>query len=146
MIQGRLERTQDESVGHAISRVAEAGQRFVSDKLDLMKVEAKAALDEKVTAAKEGGKALALLAAAGFIILLAWITLMAAAVVALAEVLGPAGGLAIVGGAHLLMGLGLIALSRRKATTAGEAAKGEPRAERRARGAEPMASHVAVAR
>jgi hypothetical protein len=140
MIQGRLEHGQDESVGHAISRVAEASQRFVSDKLDLMKVEAKAAIDEKVTAASEAGKSIAILAAAGFIIFMSWITLMAAAVVALSKVIGAAGGLAVVGGAHLVAGLALIALSRRKATTAGKAAKGELRAEQR------LSSHVAVAR
>ncbi len=118
-----------EGVGEAISRVAEAGQNLVVDRLDLLKVEAKAALDEKVTAATEAGKALGLGLAGTLIAAAGWCTVMVAVGWWLARVIGVPGSIAVIGGAHLLVGLILLGVAAGKQRTAKKAASGELRAE-----------------
>lgn len=130
---------QDESVGQAISRVAEAGQHLVLDRLDLLKVEAKAAVDEKVTAATEAGKALGLVAVAAIVLRAGWVTLMVALGFVLAGVIGVPGALAIIGGVHVVAALIMFGVAAKKRRTAGKAAAGELR-----EGRAPAAAHEPV--
>lgn len=117
----------DESMGRAISRVAEAGQHLVLDRLDLLKVEAKAAVDEKVTAATEAGKAMGMVAVAAVILRGGWVTLMVGLGFFLSPRIGVAGALAIIGGFHVLVALGLLGVAASKRKTSAQAAKGELR-------------------
>lgn len=118
-----------EGVGEAISRVAEAGQNLVVDRLDLLKVEAKAALDEKVTAATEAGKAVGLGAAGALIATAGWCTVMVAVGWWLSRLITVPGSIALIGGAHLLVGLIVLGAAASKQRTAKKAASGELRAE-----------------
>ena len=120
---------QGPSVGEAISRVAEAGQNLIVDRIDLLKVEAKAAVDEKVTALTEAGKSIGMLAVAGIIFRAGWVTLMVGVGFLLARVIGVPGALCLIGGAHVLVAGILVATAMKKKSTAGKAAKGELRQE-----------------
>lgn len=126
-----VERSTAESqgVGEAISRVAEAGQNLVVDRLDLLKVEAKAALDEKVTAASAAGKAIGLAAAGALIASLGWATVMVAVGWWLSPLLTVPGSIALIGGVHLLVGMIVLGAAASKQRTAKKAASGEMRAE-----------------
>jgi hypothetical protein len=118
---------QQPSVGEAISRVAEAGQNLIVDRIDLLKVEAKAAVDEKVTALTETGKSVGMLAVAGIIFRGGWVTLMVGLGFVLSRVIGPAGALCLIGGVHVLLAGVLVSVALKKKTTAKEAATGELR-------------------
>lgn len=119
----------DESMGEAISRVAEAGQHLVLDRLDLLKVEAKAAVDEKITAATEAGKALGMVAVGAMFARAGWVVLMVSLGFFLAQRLGVAGSLAIVGGLHVVVAAVIFGIALSKRNTAARAAKGQLRDE-----------------
>ena len=120
---------EEPSVGEAISRVAEAGQNLIVDRIDLLKVEAKAALDEKVTAVTEAGKSFGLLAVAGIIFRGGWVTLMVGLGFVLSRWIGPAGALCLIGGLHVVLAGALVSMALKKQGTAAKAAKGELREE-----------------
>lgn len=122
-------RGDSEGVGEAISRVAEAGQNLVVDRLDLLKVEAKAALDEKVTAASAAGKALGLGAAGAVIASAGWATVMVAVGWWLSRAITVPGSIVLVGGVHLLTGLVVLGAAASQQRKASRAASGELRAE-----------------
>lgn len=116
-------------VGEAISRVAEASQNLLADRLDLIKVEVRTALDEKVTAVTEGGKSLGLAAAGAYVARAGWVTLMVGITWWLSRAVGVPGALAIVGGLHLAAGLAMLAAAASKRKQAARAASGRLRAE-----------------
>lgn len=122
-------REEGPSVGEAISRVAEAGQNLIVDRLDLLKVEAKAAVDEKVTALTEAGKSMGMLAIAGIILRGGWVTLMVGVGFWLSPRITVAGALALIGAVHVVVAGILLATARKKTTTAAKAARGELRQE-----------------
>lgn len=123
------QRRPEPSVGEAISRVAEAGQNLIVDRIDLLKVEAKAAVDEKITALTETGKSLGLLAVAGIIFRGGWVTLMVGVGFLLSRVIGPAGALCVIGGVHVLLAGILVGVALSKKRTAVKGATGELRQE-----------------
>jgi hypothetical protein len=123
------QREVEPSVGEAISRVAEAGQNLIVDRLDLLKVEARTAVDEKVTALTETGKSVGLLAVAGIIFRGGWVTLMVGVGFLLSRVITVPGALCLIGGAHVLLALGLVGAARAKQRTAAKASRGELRQE-----------------
>ena len=117
----------DESMGQAISRVAEAGQHLVLDRLDLLKVEAKAAVDEKITAATEAGKSLGLVAVGAMFLRAGWVTLMVSLGFFLSQRIGVAGALAIIGGVHVVVAAIVLGIAWNKRKVAAAAVKGELR-------------------
>lgn len=104
---------EDESVATVVSRVAEAGQRYLNDRLDLAKLEAREALKDSASMAVLGG-------AGGLLLLGGWAGLMTALVLFLDEFLPLTAALAIVAGAHALVGGGLLLAALRKGRSAGE--------------------------
>lgn len=127
------QRREPEGVGEALSRVAEAGQNLIVDRLDLLKVEARAALDEKVTVATAAGKALGLAAAGGLVVALSWVTLMVPVGWWLSRATTAPGAIAVIGGVHLLVGLIMLGAASAKQRAAKQAASGELRAEQERR-------------
>lgn len=121
----RFEVDRDETMGQAISRVAEAGQHLVLDRLDLLKVEAKAAVDEKVTAATEGAKSLGLFAVGALFLRAGWVVLMVSLGFFLSQRIGVAPALAIVGGIHVVVGAIVLGVAVSKRNEAARKAKGE---------------------
>jgi hypothetical protein len=122
---------EEESVGHALSRVAEASQTLLADRLDLLKVEAQATLEEKVEAAKAAGVSLALLGAGAVVLAAGWATLMVGAGMGLATEVGAGWAATIIGGAHVLIGLGVLGAALLMQRHARAAAKGEAQEGRR---------------
>ncbi|MCO5166365.1 MAG: phage holin family protein [Planctomycetes bacterium] len=116
-------------VSEAISRVAEASQNLLADRLDLIRVEVRTALDEKITAASEAGKSLGLAAAGAYVARAGWVVLMVGVTWWLSRATGIPGALAIVGGIHLLAGLAMLAAAQSKRKQAARAASGQMRAE-----------------
>lgn len=84
----------------ALIEVVHSAQRMVIARIDLLRLEAK-------DAARQAGRAAALLGAALVLGLLGWIGLMAAVVVLIALALPLWAALAIVGGAHVIAAIGL---------------------------------------
>jgi hypothetical protein len=108
---GRISAPTEPGAIAAAERAVEAAQRIVVERLELLRLETQDALASAMTRA-------GLLLAAGFIAILGWCGLAAALVFVMAEHIPLAPSLAIVGGAHVLMGiiLGVAAASsaRRK--------------------------------
>lgn len=97
----------------AAERAVEAAQRIAIERVELLRLEAEEALGRLAMRA-------GLILAAGFIAILGWCGLAVALVVVLAERMPLAASIAMVGGAHVLIGIGLViaaaALSGRKKT------------------------------
>jgi hypothetical protein len=96
----------------AAERAVEAAQRIAVERLELMRLEV---MDALAAIGRRAG----LLLGAGFIALLGWSGLAVALVLELADVLELSASIAIVAGAHVLVGIaiGLVAIAGGRGTT-----------------------------
>lgn len=88
------------SLGEALAEVAAAGQDLATDRFELLKLELLDGLKTQVIR-------VALFAAAGLLLGLGWLFLMASAVSGLSELIGVPLALLAVGAPHVLIGIGL---------------------------------------
>ena len=109
------------SATDAVERVIDAGQRLVTERIELAKLDVQDAVSEKVS---QTTKILvpALFAFGG------WWILIAGVVMALSTYLVLPASLAIVGGAHVLLGGGMAARALHRSGRAGAARNGGARA------------------
>lgn len=93
----RIDDAADRTLWTAATRVLDAGERLLVERLDMLRVEVRGDVSRAVSGS-------GLVAVGGVLAVSGWGVLMAAVVVALAPVVTPAVSLAIVGGVHLLLG------------------------------------------
>ena len=98
----------DASATEAVERVLDAGQRLVSERIELARLDVEDALTGRVARA-------ALVVVPALFAFGGWWILMAAVVNWLDAYLIPAASLAIVGGANIVIGLGLVFSGWRRA-------------------------------
>ncbi len=101
------------SATDAVERVIDAGQRLVTERIELAKLDVQHAIGDKITQS-------AAIVVPGLFAFGGWWILMAGLIAFLNAYLVPAASLAIVGGAHVVIGGGIarMALSRARAANA----------------------------